>query len=174
MKEPPGPSQDGCALQLFLITSAHNDVRHHGIHATNASLSECYWWPNMAKDVKWFIQTCHLCQIQNLQQSLIPPIIAVPAPLFSKVYMDTMFMPTSGGYKYITQGCCSLVSWPEWTMLQKETEKTLGNWILRDFIYRWGLLCKIITDNGPAFLKALAYLEKHYHIKHIRISGYNS
>ena len=25
-----------------------------------------------------------------------------------------------------------------------------------------------------AFLKALAYLEKHYHIKHIQISGYNS
>ena len=24
------------------------------------------------------------------------------------------------------------------------------------------------------FVKALGYLEKHYHIKHIRISGYNS
>jgi transposase InsO family protein len=37
-----------------------------------------------------------------------------------------------------------------------------------------GLIREIVTDNGPAFLKALAYLEKHYHIKHIRISGYNS
>ena len=125
----------------------------------------------MAKDVKWFIQTCHLCQIQNLQQSLIPPIVAVPAPLFSKVYMDTMLMSTLGGSKYITQGCCSLISWPEWAMLPKETGKTLGNWIL---LYHWGLLCRVVTDNGPAFLKALAYLEKHYHIKHIQISGYNS
>ena len=33
---------------------------------------------------------------------------------------------------------------------------------------------EIVTDNGPAFLKALSHLEKHYHIKHIRISGYNS
>ena len=163
-----------CDWWLLLITSAHNDIRHHGIYATNALLYERYWWPDMAKDVKWFIQTCHLCQIQNLQQSLIPPVIAVPAPLFSKVYMDTMFMPTSGGYKYITQGHCSLVSWPEWAMLQKETGKTLGNWILHDFIYWWGLLCEIVTDNSPAFLKALAYLEKHYHIKHIQISGYNS
>ena len=43
-----------------------------------------------------------------------------------------------------------------------------------DIIYCWGLLLEIVTDNGPAFLKALTYLEKHYHIKHIRISGYNS
>ena len=68
----------------------------------------------------------------------------------------------------------TLVSWLEWAMLQKETGKTLGNWILHDFIHCWGLLCEIITNNGLAFLKALAYLEKHYYIKHIWISGYNS
>ena len=160
--------------RLFLIASAHNDVGHHGVYATNALLTERYWWPGMSRDIKWFIQTCHICQIRSTQQSLIPPVVATPAPLFSKVYMDTMFMPTSSGFKYISQGRCSLISWPEWAMLQKETGKTLGLWILRDFIYRWGLLREIVTDNGPAFLKALAYLEKHYHIKHIRISGYNS
>jgi Integrase zinc binding domain len=159
---------------LFLIASAHNDVGHHGVYATNALLSERYWWPNMPTDIKWYIQTCHICQIRNTQQSLIPPVVAMPAPLFSKVYMDTMYMPTSARYRYITQGRCSLISWLEWAMLQKETGKSLGNWILQDIIYRWGLIHEIVTDNGPAFLKAFTYLEKHYHIKHIRISGYNS
>ena len=98
----------------------------------------------------------------------------MPAPLFSKVYMDTMHMPLSSGYKYIIQGHCSLIYWPEWAMLLKENTVALGKWILHDIIYCWGLLLEIITDNGPAFLKALAYLEKHYHIKHIKISGYNS
>ena len=36
------------------------------------------------------------------------------------------------------------------------------------------MLCKIVTDNGPAFIKALGYLAKCYHICHICISGYNS
>ena len=98
----------------------------------------------------------------------------MPAPLFSKVYMDTMHMPTSSGYKYIVQGRCSLIYWPEWAMLRKENARALGNWILHDIIYRWGLLLEIVTDNGPAFIEVLAYLEKYYHIKHIRISGYNS
>jgi Integrase zinc binding domain len=48
---------------LFLITSAHNDIGHHGVYATNALLSERYWWPNMSTDIKWYIQTCHVCQI---------------------------------------------------------------------------------------------------------------
>jgi hypothetical protein len=159
---------------LFLMTAAHNDVGHHGFYATHALLSERYWWPHMSQDISWFIVTCHVCQIRKTQQVLIPPTVAMPAPLFSKVYMDTMHMPASSGYKYIVQGRCSLISWPEWAMLFKENAAALGKWILHDIIYRWGLLLEIVTDNGPAFLKALAWLEKHYHIKHIRISGYNS
>ena len=160
--------------RLFLITTAHNDTGHHGFFATHALLSERYWWPHMAQDISWFIRTCHMCQIRKTQQVLIPPTVAMPAPLFSKVYMDTMHMPNSAGYKYIVQGRCSLIHWPEWAMLQSENAKTLARWILHDIIYRWGLLLEIVTDNGPAFLKALKYLEKHYHIRHIRISGYNS
>jgi hypothetical protein len=59
-------------------------------------------------------------------------------------------------------------------MLRKETAKALATFILHNIIQRWGTLIEIVTDNGAAFLKALEYLAKHYHIKHIRISGYNS
>ena len=162
------------ARRLLLITLAHNDVGHHGVYATTALLTERYWWPHMTQDITWFILTCHICQVRQTKQSLIPPVVDVPAPLFSKVYMDTMHMPPSAGNKYIVQGRCSLIYWPEWAKLPRENSKSLGEWILRDFIFRWGLLLEIVTDNGPAFLKALAYLEKRYHIKHIRISGYNS
>jgi len=160
--------------RLFIMSTAHNDVGHHGFYATNALITERYWWPLMAQDIAWFILTCHMCQVRKTQQVLIPPIVSMPAPLFSKVYMDTMHMPPSSGYKYIVQGRCSLIYWPEWAMLRAENAKSLAHWILHDIIYRWGLLLEIVTDNGPAFLKALKYLEKHYHIKHIRISGYNS
>ena len=55
------------------------------------------------------------------------------------------------------------------------TAKTLANFILHNIIiYRWGTLLEIVTDNGAPFDKALDYLAKHYHITHIRISGYNS
>ena len=88
----------------------------------------------------------------------------MPAPLFPKVYINTMHMPSLSGYKYIVQGHCSLIYWPEWAMLGKENAVTLGKWILHDTIYCWGLLLEIVTNNGPAFIKALPH----------KISGYNS
>ena len=121
--------------QMFLITTAHNDIRHHGFYATNALLLEWYWWPHMSQDISWFIVTCHVCQIQKTQQILIPPIVAMPALLFSKVYMDTMHMPLSNGYKYIVQGCCSLIHYLEWTQLKRESTKAIRSWILHNIIY---------------------------------------
>jgi hypothetical protein len=88
--------------------------------------------------------------------------------------MDTMHLPLSGGYKYLVQGRCSLIHYPEFRKLRKENAKALADWIFEDILCRWGTLVEIVTDNGPPFLKALAYLEKQYHVKHIRISGYNS
>ena len=59
-------------------------------------------------------------------------------------------------------------------MLCKKMAQALGDWIFQDIIRRWGALVEIISDNGKPFAMALGYIEKKYHIKHIRISGYNS
>lgn len=160
--------------RIFLISAAHNDVGHHGFYATNALLAERYWWPGMGQDVAWFVRTCHLCQLRKTQQISIPPTVATPAPLFAKVYMDTMHLTPSAGYKYIVQARCSLTHWPEWEMLRQESAKSLARFIVNNLIYRWGTLLEIVTDNGAPFVKAMDYLARHYHIKHIRISGYNS
>jgi hypothetical protein len=128
----------------------------------------------MGNDIAWFIKTCHLCQVRKTQNVLIPPVVAIPAPLFAKIYVDTMHMPTSSGFKYIVQGRCSVIHWPEFSKLRSETAKVIGEWLLKDFIYRWGTLSEIVSDNGAPFVKAIEYLAKRYHINHIRISGYNS
>ena len=64
--------------RLFLMSSAHDDVGHHGFYATNALLTKRYWWPAMGQDVAWFVKTCHLCQLRKTQQVLIPPTVATP------------------------------------------------------------------------------------------------
>lgn len=159
---------------MFILASAHDDVGHHGYFATNAHISLRYWWPFMGNDIAWFVKTCHLCQTRKTQNVLIPPVVATPAPLFARIYVDTMHMPPSGGFKFIIQGRCSVIHWPEFDMLRKETAQAIGEWLLRCFIYRWGTLSEIVSDNGAPFVKAIEYLAKRYHIRHIRISGYNS
>ena len=128
----------------------------------------------MHADVLWYTRTCRPCQLRQIRQVLIPPVVATPAPLFAKVYVNTMHMIPSGLFHYIVQGRCSLTQYPEFRMFRTETAKTIGDWLFEDILCRWGSIREIVTYNGPAFLKALAYLAEHYHISHIRISGYNS
>ena len=157
-----------------IVEGAHDDLGHKSFYSTYALIQVRFWWPRMRADIQWFTVTCHRCQERQLQNILIPPTVAAPASLFAKVSVDSMHMPPSGGFKYIVQGRCSLVGWPEFRMLRKETGLTLGDWIFEDLICRWGLLVELVSDNGPPFVKALEYLAKKYHIYHIRISGYNS
>jgi hypothetical protein len=85
-----------------------------------------------------------------------------------------MHMPPSHGFKYIVQARCSLTGWPEWRALTRETGRTLGSFIFEEILCRWGGLEEIVTDNGTAFVAALDWLADKYHIRHIRISAYNS
>jgi hypothetical protein len=128
----------------------------------------------MVSDVHWYTKTCHICQLHQTRQVLILPVVATPTPIFTKAYIDTMHMPLSGAYKYIVQAHCSLSYYPKFRMLRAETARTLGDWIYEDILCQWGSLCEIVTGNGPAFLKAMEYLSKCYHLNYICISGYNS
>ncbi|KXN86162.1 hypothetical protein AN958_10464, partial [Leucoagaricus sp. SymC.cos] len=66
-------------------------------------LGDCFWWPSINFNICWIIDTYHQCQIQSLKHVIMPPTVQVPTPLFHKVYINTMYMPPSHGYKYIVQ-----------------------------------------------------------------------
>jgi len=85
-----------------------------------------------------------------------------------------MFMPPAGGFRYIVQAQCSLTAWPKWCALRVETSHTLGNFIFKEILCRWGAVGKIVTDNGTAYIAALEWLVDKYRICHICISAYNS
>ena len=135
---------------------------------------DCFWWPALKTDVKWYIQTCHQCQICQTIKVHIPPTVDTPMPLFCKVHIDTMYMPHTGGFRYIVQAHCSLTAWPEWCMLCTETGQMIGTFIFEEILCRWGAVEKIVTDNGTTYITALDWLTDKYGIQHIHISAYNS
>jgi len=112
--------------RLFILTSAHDDIRHHGFFATHVLILIQYWWPYMSDNVAWFVTTCRICQLRKTQNILILPVVATPAPLFAKIYVDTMYLPPSNSYKFLVQGHCSLVHWAEFKMLRRETARAIA------------------------------------------------
>ena len=160
--------------RLDLIRQAHDELGHKGVFTVKRRLEERFWWPFMESDVKWFVQTCHECQVRLVKKIIIPPTVATPAGLFRKVYIDTMLMPKAKGYRYIIHARCSLTSYPEWTMVKSENFRTIAKFIFENLLCRWGALEILVSDNAPQYLQAAKYLSEKYHIHHIKISPYNS
>jgi hypothetical protein len=157
-----------------LLKEVHDTLGHKKIYVMRMQLLEHFWWPFLDQDVKWFVQTCHQCQVRQMRYHHIPPTVAAPASLFRKGHVNTMYMPRTSGYHYIIQARCSLSSYPEHRKLRKENGSTIGAFIFEEILCHWGALEEIITDNGPAFIEALNWLAKQYGMHHIHISPYNS
>jgi len=156
-----------------LIRAAHNELGHKGVFSVRSRLLVHFWWPMLEQDVKWYIRTCHECQVHRMDKLHIPPVVALPQPLFYKAYVDTFLMPKSGGYRYVTQARCSLIAYPEWQMLRSETGRAIGKFIFEHILCRWGAVGEIVMDNGSPYVLALDWLAEKYGIRHIRISPYN-
>ena len=160
--------------RLQLIQQAHDDLGHKGVFMVRQRLGERFWWPHMEDDVKWFVCTCHECQVRLTTKILIPPTVPTPAGLFRKVYIDTMLMPKAQGYRYIIHARCSLTSYPEWTMVRNENFRTIAKFIHENLLCRWGAIEIVVTDNAPQYIQAADYLSARFHMYHIKISPYNS
>jgi hypothetical protein len=103
-----------------LLKEVHDILGHKKIYAVQMQLLEQFWWPFLDQDIKWFVQTCHQCQVCQMCYHHIPPTVAAPASLFCKAHVDTMYMPRTSKYCYIVQAHCLLSSYPEHQKLRKE------------------------------------------------------
>ena len=159
---------------LRTLKATHDELGHKGVYSTRHTIANCFWWPSLNNDVAWYIKTCHQCQLHSVKKIIIPPTVATPTPLFHKAYVDSVHMPTAQGYGYTIQARCSLTGWPEWRKLKNETGRTIRSFLFKEILCRWGGLEEIVMDNGTLFIATLNWLADKYHIRHIRISPYNS
>ena len=157
-----------------LIQEAHNSLRHKGIFSIHMHLLLRFWWLMLVDNVKWYIKTCHKCQIWQTEKLHIPSIIPIIGGLFHKVHIDTMVMPCSGRYHFIVQAQCALTAYPEWHMLCSENVTMFMLFIFEDILCCWGVISELVTDNRTPYIQALDILTNRYRIHHIHISPYNS
>lgn len=143
--------------RLWKRDQVHDELGHKGIFTTRTRILERFWWPYFDDDVRWYLKT-----------------VPTPLSLFRKVYIDTMLMPRSNGFRYIVHGRCSLSSYPEWRMLRHENSCTLGSFVFEDILCRWGAVEEIVTDNGPYNSRANGPVERcHFDVRESLIKAGN-
>ena len=57
-----------------LIKEAHDDLGHKGVFTVRTRLLLHFWWPMLVNNMKWFVRTCHKCQIWQTNACIFPQL----------------------------------------------------------------------------------------------------
>ena len=149
---------------------------HLKLEATLSRLQNKYFWYNMHRTVKDYINNCEICQREGRRQKNEPlRTIKVDQP-FSKVGIDIVGpLPcTTKNNRYIVVAMDYLTKWPEARAIPDATAVSVASFFYEDIICRHGCPKEIVSDNGSAFISQMveSMLERHQ-IKHRLISPYH-
>ena len=157
-----------------LLTQAHEELGHRGVHGVFGALRLRFFWPHLFTDVKHHVSSCHPCQIRSTKKTEVPITISSPPTIFTKIYVDVLYMPKAGKFRYIVIARDDLSRAAEGRALPSLKSRLLANFFWEEIICRYGAIGEAVTDNGPEVSAAFANLLERYGIPHIRISAYNS
>ena len=157
-----------------ILWEMHEGTAHHGTWAVEKQTTLRYYWPDMKKQIRNHIRSCHTCQLRSTKKMHIPVTISHPPALFSKVYLDVMSMPQARGKKWLIGCRDDLSGITECKAIARDKAKVIARFFLKRIILRYGIVQEVVTDNGPSFGKEFSSLMKQYGIHHIKISPYNS
>ena len=142
--------------KIELLSSAHS-IGHEGTFKTYNRLMRDYYWPNMIKDVRWFVKSCHKCQLfrpktfeRNVEDNRSPteaPFVRVGLDIVGPLYL------TSKSNQYIIVLVDYFTKWVEAEPLQRiESVDVIA--FLSNVFSRHGIPEILITDNGPQFISS--------------------
>ena len=157
-----------------ILEGAHEHLGHRGEYAVMKMLKQRFYWPSMWHDVHQHVHTCHECQIRSVAKAEVPLTISTPATIFAKIYLDVMYMPKAGSYKFIVAARDDLSGASEGRALTANTSKTVSQFIWEEVLCRYGAIGQVTTDNGPEVKAAFTELMDRHGIPHVKISAYNS
>jgi hypothetical protein len=141
----------------------HHDTpvhRHPGISKTIQIMEQNYWWPQICKDIKDYIQGCADCQCHKVNnrptKALLRPIYPKPEAMpFETIALDFITkLPVSQGYDSIltvTDHDCTKASIFIPCNEEINAEGTAALYIKHVFTH-FGLPRKVISDRDPRFI----------------------
>ncbi len=141
------------------VVSIHSSLGtgHPGANATLSLLKDRYWWPNMARDVRRFVQGCEECAISKSPRHLpAGKLLPLPVPNQPWSHLGVDFvtdLPVSEGNTCILvvvdrfSKSCRLIPLKNLPMAM-ETAEQMFNHVFRYF----GIPEDIVSDRGPQFI----------------------
>lgn len=129
-------------------------ISHAGIRATRRLVTERFVWPQVNKDIREFVSTCHSCQASKIHRHTRAPLQSfdLPPARFRHIHVDLVGpLPPSDENKYVLTIVDRFSRWPEAFPIPEQTAQVVGRVLYEQWICRYGCPDVITTDQGRQF-----------------------
>lgn len=169
------------SLRLAILEEAHDGLlsMHPGITKTYERIASRYFFKNIRKCIKGYLQSCDLCQktkaLRQKPQGLIQ-MTTVPLRPFQSIQMDIVGpLPRSlKNHKYMITVSCVATRYIVLAPLREATSEQIAKFLVESVILKYGCVENIHTDLATNFTSEIMKdVVKYLGVTHHTSSGYN-
>ena len=161
---------------MYLV---HDDPTggHLGMNITLTKIKEKYYWPNMTKDVEYYIKTYYQCQRRqkpSTHNEMHAIITKVP---FERIGIDFVgpLTTTSKGNRYILVAVDYFTKWPEAKATKRADAQTVVDFLYEEIICHHSPPKHIHSDRGTHFVNEIIKgLMERFRMRHHKSTPYHS
>lgn len=113
-----------------ILTQAYEKLGHCGVYGVFHHVRDGFYWPHMFQDVRHHVSSCHQCQVWSTKKVEVSPTIRTPGTIFTKIYVDVMYMPPAQGFNFIVAARDDLTHAAEGRALRKCNAESMSRFFL--------------------------------------------
>ncbi|RDX40166.1 hypothetical protein OH76DRAFT_1324673, partial [Lentinus brumalis] len=114
-----------------ILAQVLDTTGHRGRDATYLAVRDRYWWPNLYRQVHWFVTSCNVCQFHSRYRTT-PPLTRSLCPfVLRRIHVDTIHMP---GGTFLLHASCATSQWPEARFSKVNTAESWSRFLFEDVI----------------------------------------
>ena len=144
----------------ILLNAYHSSIigGHTGITKCYHTISQRFYCPNLAENLRAYITGCHVCQLFKKGKEFKRPYqkrINLNVPAMTKISMDIKQMPVNKGYSHILVLLCEVTNYMVALPLMSTRTPHILEAFQRGYLAYFGPPTHIVCDQDPAFTSSL-------------------
>ena len=131
---------------------------HTGITMCYHTISQRFYCPNLAENLRAYITGCHVCQLFKKGKDfkrLYQERINLNVPAMTKISMDIKQMPVNKGYSHILVLLCEVTNYMVALPLMSTRTPHILDAFQKGYLAYFGPPTRIVCDQDPAFTSSL-------------------
>ena len=129
-----------------------------GITKCYQTISQRFYCPNLAENLRAYITGCHICQMFKKGKNFQKPYqkrLNINTPAMTRISMDIKQMPVNRGYSHILVLLCEVSNYMVALPLQSTRTQSILEAFQRGYLAYFGPPTHIICDQDPATISSL-------------------